>query len=875
MSRYYGYNNYVEDDFQPRRSTEIYSLRREGNLDAARQLAENLINNGQGDYDVWKAYAWTLIDICKHCKNNGDTQRAIELANNLTSYSKRIFEPKIADDEFADTLVRNIRRMSLSVNPYYAQIQEAKECVTNGNNDRAWQIMNQLSANGNLPNEAHEDYGWVIYRCLRDHLQSLSSEQVRSLLRDYIVLNNERPSLLHSQILNFALNYSRKDSNFKLISFLELWKPENLRNEDFEDSKGDDGKTIPCLMSRIARAIVNYPVDDIKVFINIVTLRKDDFIEMLQEQYFWQIYHSTEGGVSNTTWALFDQYLDIFSESQSSEAKSKVLGLAERVMKDENTYRFYTFFKQWNPEKLRQVDWQEEKGENGENYKPLAIKSIKKAKDAMGNLPVDQIGDLQWLINLYDNAIAKFPDDDWNIRSKALLLLQMGQLEEAKSIYKDLCLKMGDKYYIWQEFANCWEENEIKIALLCKAISLEKNEDFIGKIRLELAKQLFKVGKVGFALIEVNKYKEHYTQKGWRIDPEVDSLLSACQSSDTNQKLNGSIYPEYIHKAEEIAYADIPYMDMVHIDSWKNNEGKELLSFSDGGDIELIINKRRFTALCNSHKGQVWKMKLYKEVINETIPAAHPWQQSTNKVSFKYSPLVVTTSDMEDWCCLPIGYGYIQHVNTEKKVYHIYPNDSCLVYVHYDEQTLQAGDFVTFRYYKKQVKEELKTFICSISKCETEDAIGHFKSRIVAVDDVNNSKRLFHFVLGPRKISGILYFDQTDLRPTVGDCIKIYYYVRKTEDKKNPGHEKKIIEVLKAIPSTEVNAELIKNVSGDLVLKYRAGYDYGEPDFAFVGDYYVHRSILDKYDIKEDCHVTGRVVYSGDGKWKVFELKEE
>ena len=164
MSRYYGHNHYVEDDYQPRQSTEIYSLRREGNLDAARQLAVDLINNGQGDYDVWKAYAWTLIDICKRCIDNGDTQRAIDLANELTSISKRLFEPHVEEDEFAETLVRNIRRLSLSVNPYYAQIQEAKECVTNGNNDRALQIMNQLSANGNLPDEAHEDYGWIIYR---------------------------------------------------------------------------------------------------------------------------------------------------------------------------------------------------------------------------------------------------------------------------------------------------------------------------------------------------------------------------------------------------------------------------------------------------------------------------------------------------------------------------------------------------------------------------------------------------------------------------------------------------------------------------------------------------------------------------------------
>ena len=872
MNRYNRYGSYYEDDYQPRPLTRIYALRKEGKIDEARQLAERLIREGGADYDVWVAYAWTLVDICKRCIDNGDITTARAIVDYLANLSKRKFEPNVSMDEFAETLVKKINFLSLSVNPYADQIQEAKDLSQGGNNERAWEILSQLSSTGNLPTLAHESYGWVIYKHLRDHYKTMTSEQVRGLLRDYMVLKNDRPSTLHSQILNFALNYSKEDANFKLLSFLRLWGPGYLRHADYTDSMGLDGRMIPSLMSRIARSVIDYPSSNIQEFVNLLGNHQEAFIELLKEQFFWKIYHSTEGNVSTRTWELFDQYLDFYPEASASASHSKVLSLAERVMKDNNAYRFYGFFRKWNPEKLRKEDWNEEKGENGETYKPLAVKSIKKAKESLNSLSDDQIGDLQWLIDLYGVAVSKFPDDDWNVRSKALLHLKAGQLDEAKTIYKDLCLKMGEKYYIWQEFADCWDDDDTKIALLCKAISLEKNEDFIGKIRLELAKQLISAGKHESAAVELNLYKKHYTQMGWRVSAEVNSLQDQCSAGSTSSN-NDALYAEYIPKAEDCAFADIPYSEVVLVDKWTNNEGKDLLAFTDGDSIDFVINKKRFPALRKAHKGQVWRMKLYKEETVKTTPSASPWLPTKQEITVKYTPLLVKSSDMRDWGSLPVGYGYIQHVNTEKKVYHIYSTDSTLVFEHYDQQVLKAGDFVTLRQYKKRVKEETKTIFCDIRKCSLEDALAQFKSRIVAVDDVNDAKQLFHFVLGPKLISGILHYDQTALRPSVGDCIKIYYFVRKIDDKNNPGHQKKVVEVVKSESTNEVNGDIIKDFSGYLELKYRGGYDHGEPDFAFVGDYYVHKSILRKYSINTDCHIKGRAIYTGDGKWKVFELE--
>ena len=862
-------NYYNRNDYSPSLSNRIYALRRNGLLDDARKLAEDFLQQGNVDIDVRKAYAWTLIDICKREQQEGNLVEARKISDFL---SRMHFDTQF--DEFAETLVRKIQALRLTVNPFYAQIQEAKELSQNGNNDKAWEILTQLSVDGNLPEEAHESYGWAIYRYLQDHIAQLDSVQVRTQLKNYIYLHNERPSMLHSQILNFALNYSKQDSNFKLISFFKLWNPNNLRVDDFIDSCSNEGKTIPSLMSRIAKAIVDYPLDEIQEFVRLISYRKDDFIEMIKNHFFWKLYRSTEGGVSSSTWELFNQYIELSNDTPASISHSKVLGLAERTMKENNAWRFYDFFRRWNPEKLRTADWQEEKGDNGETYKPLAVKSLKRVKEALENLSDEQLGNLQWLIDLYGIAIEKMPDDDWNIRTKALLHLRAGQQAEAKDIYKRLCQKMGEKYYIWSEFADCCEDVDVKIAFLCKAISLEKDEDFIGKIRLELARQLIKSKKYANAVVELGQYKKHYAEKGWRIDSKVDALFEQCLSATPAPDNNKALYVENISIAEAYAYDDIPFTEVVLVDKWKNENGKTMMCFVDGKTIEFVTDMKRFPILRDSYKGQVWKFKLYKNETLRTIPSDFSWQLPKKETEIRYIPLTATLSETTDWFNLPIQYGYVQYVNTEKKVYHIYLTNSTLVYEHYERKELEKGDFVKLRQYKKKVKEESKTFLCNVQKCTEDEAIEKIKCRIVAVDNVNNQRKLFHFVLGPRLVSGILHYDQTDLRPSVGDCIKIHYFVREINHKKYPGKQTKLVEVLRAEVTDESNNDLIKHISGYLELNYKDGYNAGDPDFAFIGDYYVHKTVLEKYDITSNCHVNAKVVYTGDDKWKVYEIEK-
>ncbi len=80
------------------------------------------------------------------------------------------------------------------------------------------------------------------------------------------------------------------------------------------------------------------------------------------------------------------------------------------------------------------------------------------------------------------------------------------------------------------------------------------------------------------------------------------------------------------------------------------------------------------------------------------------------------------------------------------------------------------------------------------------------------------------------------------------------------------------VKILATELTEETNPNLRKDITGIMEMKYK-NYDEDSPDFAFIGDYYVSKYLLQKHNITEDCRVNARAIYAGD-KWKVTEIKK-
>lgn len=851
-----------------RPTTPIYALRKAGRIDEAYQIAWKLYQQDADD-DIRKAFSWVLIDLCKKFVSEQNLNQAQVYFDRLSNIQ---FD---YEDDFVETIQKQIRFLKPKIDIYYSKVQQIEELSKNGQEKQALDLIRVMIASNQLSELNHETYGWIIYRYIKSQENNLTSVEVRTFLRDYMILKNERPSMLHSMILNFALNYSKTHSDFNFYNFFVLWNPINLRYEDLHNGY-KDGKDIPSLISRICKELVNSNciVDLEKDIIEKIGLDRNTILDFFRESYFWLLFNAHRESKFADLWHFFNKYNETYGKYGKSRWHSEILKISDRFMKENESWRFLPFFKEWNPCNFMDSDWKEEKGKDGEIYKPLAIKAIKKTFEIIKNQQDDDVSDYLWLIDTYDKAVNIFPDDEWIIREKALLYIKQKDFDSATRIYKKLILELADKFYVWQEFAECVNsDNQLKIGMFSKALSLEKNEDFLGDIHLKLATVLIEENLLECALFELEAYKKHREDKGWRLSTVFESLYSKTKTIKLNIADNKELYHQYTPIAENFAYQDIGWTEFVVIDKWETEDKKERLAFTNSdSSIEFSVGSNKFVELKKSRIGQVLKFKLHKQEVKKEVDAQYTWQPKKNITEYKYIPLIISQSNQEDWSILPVRYGYVEYVNIEKRTLHIITNESNPSFCKYNKEIFYKGDFIAFRQYSKTVKDEKKIFLVQLEKCERHQAIGNFKNRVVVVDDVNESKRLFHYVLGKKLLTGIAFFDDTDVRPVVGEFLKIYYCVKKDKEGK-----KKLITLFVG-RTDEQNTELLKTISGRLELKYKNDYwEKGiarEADFAFIGDFYVSKNMLQQYNITGDCYVSAQAVYTGDGdKWKVFKIE--
>lgn len=836
-------------------------------LTEALNLAQRLFSAEPYDEWVQKAFAYTLIDLSKYYITNKNINQAGVYFNQLLSIDFQEIDEIIENQ-------KNFLRPKIDTN--YSEVQKAEKFSKDGNHQDALNIFKKLIVENRLTELHHEAYGWIIYRYIKDKENELDSIQVRTFLKDYMNLQNERPSMLHSMILNFALHYSKEHKDFKLYNFYLLWNPQFLRYEDKSENH-KDGKTFPSLISRIFREFIDCDIAiDINELIEKTPISKVTSLDLLREPIFWKLFNTHKENKQSELWNIFHKYNQTFSKYEKSKWHSEILSIAERYMQETEEWRFLDFFKLWNPENLLDEDWKEVKKDD-KVYKPLAIKCLKKSFEIIKNQS-KEFGE-NWLIPIYSKAVKLYPDDEWLLRENALLLIKSNELESAINIYRKLVLELGDKSYIWNEFSSCLKnKNDLKIGMLSKSIQLEKNEDFLGDIHLELAKTLFDNELIENCIVELDLYKRHRELKGWRLSESYIEISDKTKNQNASIKDNKNLYDKYIPIAEQYAYEEIDWTEVILVDRWKNDEGKERIAFTNGKTIDFSIGSRRFSLLKKSSLGNVFKFKLHKQEIKKEVEAKFAWMGKTIVTEYKYIPLIVEKSEKSDWSILDDIYATIDYINTEKNIIHAISSDNKEVFFPKSKIQFQIGDFIKAKYFTKKVKDEIRIELKDITKIDKKIAVVHFQKIIAVIDGVNREKNLFHYV-GNTTVQGIIRFTETDIIPEEGKFLEIYFASKK--DKK---HNKTIFKAIQISETEETNPKLIKSINGNLELKYKRGgstidyFDLDEdetdealPDFGFVGDFYVPKSILNENKITTNCNITATAIFSGD-KWKIIKL---
>ncbi|EKT4520706.1 tetratricopeptide repeat protein [Flavobacterium psychrophilum] len=845
-------------------SRTVFELRREGKIQEALNMALQLYQIDPDDAWNQSALAWPLIDLCKAALTQNNLSEAQKYFNQLIA---------IKFTSVDDIVTSQISFLRPKIDINYTKIQEAENLSKTGNHKQALSNMKAMFANNQLLDIHHEAFGWIIYRYIKAEEKNVTSVEIRSLMRDYMNLSNERPSMLHSTFLNFALNFSKEHSDFNLYSFFLLWEPKNLRLEDVSENY-KDGKTYSSLISRIFKEFIDKKVQlDSKIlFEKIPFLSPVKIIELLREPYYWNIYTADKENRKEVVWKIFEEYNALFKNQKGSEIHSKILNSAMFSMRENEEWRFLNFFENWNPENFIESDWKEIVKED-KVYPPLAIKALKKAFEQikLGN----QFNDLTKLIIAYKTAIVKFPKDIWLKREYAILLAKNNESEEAIKIYKNLVLELGDQSYVWHEFALLFSDENLDLAIgmLSMAIKLQKDENFLGTTRLDLADKLIKLNKLEKAKIELNTYQEYRLANSKNVSEQFNVLAVFVKEIEPQKKDNLDFYYDQILQAESFAYQDIKWSELVFIEKWKNDKNKEKLSFTDSNILNISISTNRFPQLKNIEVGQTIKFKLHNKLVEDKIKLHHFKQE--------YFPLLVEISDKPKWSSLEDCIAVVDYINIEKNIVHAISNDNMEIFFPMENLSLRKGDFIRAKKLQKKIREEIRIDLKDITKVNKEDVVNNFISHLAVIDSINVDKQLFHYVVNNR-IHGIIKFDETQLRPQEGDFIQIRL-VHKLDKKQN----RIIFKAIEINTTEESTATLRKDISGLLKLKFK---QYGstvdwedlyeedeenlKPSFGFIGDYYVPKEIIEHSKIDRNCDVEAKVVFSGE-KWKVYELNKK
>lgn len=241
-------------------SKEVFAKRKEGALDDAYQMALQLTNQSSVDDWDFKALAWCLVDLIK---------REVQTKNqqNLFIYRQQLEAVKVCITD--EVLQRGVKNALSLCNPHGQLISQAKALSKDKKHDEAVNLYRKVWMEDAADQEIQTSFGWELYRLSKELAakDSISPNAIKRNLSDYLKLDVEKPSLLHSCVLQLAAKLAGQDQ-LNMMIFSRHWNLEYLRLEDSERYRDNEGKEYPSLTEKVIqqaskKAITSNTIEDL------------------------------------------------------------------------------------------------------------------------------------------------------------------------------------------------------------------------------------------------------------------------------------------------------------------------------------------------------------------------------------------------------------------------------------------------------------------------------------------------------------------------------------------------------------------------------------------------------------------------------------
>lgn len=240
-------------------SKDVFAKRKAGDINEAYEMADKL--NSRFPNDEWnvKALAWCLVDLIQieasSVEKGADPTMLNQFVLELSSLN-------ISKDSVLDEHVPKILQLA---NPSYRKAKQAKEFSKAGNHKKAVEIYRDILVADPTNKEVKYSLGWEYYRLAQEQIkyEDINVNAIKIWLNQYLKLQPERSTQLHSVFLNLALKlYNKKKDCLDFVVFLRIWGVDGFRKEDFEASVNPDtNEAYQSLAEKVISAAVKQAVD--------------------------------------------------------------------------------------------------------------------------------------------------------------------------------------------------------------------------------------------------------------------------------------------------------------------------------------------------------------------------------------------------------------------------------------------------------------------------------------------------------------------------------------------------------------------------------------------------------------------------------------
>ena len=185
-----------------------------------------------------------------------------------------------------------------------------------------------------------------------------------------------------------------------------------------------------------------------------------------------------------------------------------------------------------------------------------------------------------------------------------------GNTEAATEKFRHILLT-DPQWYIWKNMMLVTSDNKLKIAFCCKACSMVSDENFKGKLHLQLAGLLEDCDKP-HAAMELGAYMATYQKNGWYIGDEArllaNRLAGVAPAVDSRD-----FYAAHSQKAEETVYGGISPVNMKFVKKLQMPNGKYKALLADGKYKSVKVSLGKLGA--GAQIGDAFEVRLHGKTV--------------------------------------------------------------------------------------------------------------------------------------------------------------------------------------------------------------------------------------------------------------------